>query len=719
MESDELFAHISEDGRTHLLRNHLFGTADRAAQFASEFGCGEWGRLAGLWHDLGKYSDDFQRYIRAVKKKGGDHSTAGALLAVQKFEKKGWPLAFVMAGHHAGLANYHDLKARLDARAELLKIISPVASGVPLDSEMPESPSFKAIKPDQLARSQEFWIRMLYSALVDADYLNTEEFMKPEKTANRLFGDSIAALKQRLTDCLGALGYDGRKVNEIRKQIQDVCIKNGVRQQGVFSLSAPTGSGKTLATMAFALNHADKHGLKRVIVVIPFTSIIEQNAKVYRDIFGSNNIIEHHSNLDPKKEDDRNKLACENWDAPIIITTSVQFFESLLANRSSRCRKLHNVTKSVVIFDEVQSLPIGHLIPIVDLLKELVRNYGVSILLSTATQPALGQRTSGSVSFPGFEHVTPLIQDSTKTFEILKRADIIWPQRFDQATSWEKLADEIIKHNRVLAIVHKREDARTLARLLPEDTCHLSALMCAAHRLKVIEEIRSRQESQRTRVVSTQLIEAGVDLDFPVVYRAFGGLDSIAQAAGRCNREGKLPEKGKVYIFVAPTKPPKGTPSKARDVAEVMLNANPLLDPLNPDIYEHYFRQLYFTQNLDAEGIQRDRAEFKFKTVAEKFSMIEDDGSEALVVPYGDGVRRLEDLRLNGSNRASLRALQPFTVNLYPKQIRALESAGALELVAETVKAILPSHYYLYSERFGLVLEGPMAADPVTLVSSN
>ena len=229
-------------------------------------------------------------------------------------------------------------------------------------------------------------------------------------------------------------------------------------------------------------------------------------------------------------------------------------------------------------------------------------------------------------------------------FDVLKRADVIWPEKFDRASSWVELADEIVEHERVLVVVHKREDARTLARLLPEKTYHLSALMCAAHRLKIILKIRNIEPSKPVRLVSTQLIEAGVDLDFPVVYRAFGGLDSIAQAAGRCNREGRLlPERGKVFIFIAPTNPPRGTPAKARDIAEAMLRVNPLLDPLNPEIYEYYFRQLYFTQNLDVEGIQRDRTEFKFKTVAENFSMIEDDGSEAIVVPYRDGIQRLEE----------------------------------------------------------------------------
>lgn len=744
--SKENYAHSLKEkpeSDWHKLKEHLTETAKKTRTFAENFDSGDWADLAGAWHDLGKYSEEFQNMIRSengqnahieAKTKRVIHSSGGALYARQKYgANKGLPLAFVIAGHHGGLSDKEVLKSRLDAQTALLD--KALAAEIPeeiLSVKNLAPPAFLINKrtPEDKSRSQEFWIRMLYSALVDADFLSTEEFYDQQdnglKVKTRSAGNDLSELKAEFDKYMTdkSLSCDDTEVNGIRADVLKSCRKKAMSPQGVFSLTAPTGSGKTLAAMAFALEHAIKHDLERIIVVIPFTSVIEQNAKVYREAFGrlgEDNLVEHHASIDPEKEDYRNRLACENWDARVIVTTSVQFFESLLANRSSRCRKLHSIPKSIVIFDEVQSLPIGHLIPILNLLKELTNNYKVSIVLSTATQPALGQRpTAMGMKFPGFEQITEIVPNPKKTFEILKRAEIVWPEKTDESCSWEDLAKKIQKHEKVLAIVHRRDDARTLTRLLPENTFHLSRLMCAAHRLQVLEEIRNALKEgsiEIVRVVSTQLVEAGVDLDFPVVYRAFGGMDAVAQAAGRCNREGILSEKGKVHIFVPPTRPPRGTPTAAYDVAETMLIAKPDIDPLSPDIFESYFRQLYLTKELDAQGIQRDRAAFKFKTVAENFNMIEDDGSEAVVVPFGDSDKRLDDLRKKGPGRERLRSLQPFVVNLYPNEIRLLEDAGAFDpTIKDTVKVILPTHAYLYDKVLGLVIEGLLAADPASLI---
>ena len=607
------YAHSLKDKteeKWHLLEDHLVKTAKKARSFTGNFDSGEWGDMVGKLHDQGKYPESFQKKLHA--KSGQDahvegkakrviHSTAGALYALQEYGPKGLPLAFVIAGHHAGLADKEDLKSRLDAQGDLLeKALACKIPGKILSAKTLEAPAFlnnQRIKNNKdkkrRKRSMEFWIRMLYSALVDADFLDTEEFYdkhdKGLKTNVRSAGNNLSELKtefDRYVDDLSA-GSDDTPVNRTRAEILKACREEALSLQGVFSLTAPTGSGKTLSAMAFALEHTLKHKLERIIIVIPFTSVIEQNAGEYRKAFGElgrDNLIEHHASLDPVKEDHRNRLACENWDARIIVTTSVQFFESLLANRSSRCRKLHNIPKSVIIFDEVQSLPIGHLIPILDLLKELVNNYKVSVVLSTATQPALAQRSTGiGTQFPGFEDITEIVPNPEKIFDVLKRTKIVWPEKTDEPCSWEALAKEVRQHKRVLVIVHRRDDARILTRLLPENTFHLSRLMCAAHRLAVLEEIRNALDDksiETVRVVSTQLVEAGVDLDFPVVYRAFGGMDAVAQAAGRCNREGNLlPEKGKVHIFVPPTRPPRGTPSTAYSVSETMLKAKPDIDP--------------------------------------------------------------------------------------------------------------------------------------------
>lgn len=736
LDNNDPIAHVSKNKRTHLLVDHLQEVGRLAGEFARDFQSSSWAEIAGRWHDLGKYSKEFQAMIQSasgldahIEAPGKvDHSTAGALLARDKYGKAGWPIAFCIAGHHAGLADMMSLNARLYEKNHFLK--KTLSESIPdfIIKESPlTSPSFlnnETLKDKkQISLRQEFWIRMLYSTLVDADFLDTERFHDEceggNRVANRGIGDSFPTLKEKLDSYMGKLiaKAENTPVNKARMRILEACVEKAHAHQGIFSLSAPTGVGKTLAAMAFAVNHVLHHKLKRVIVVIPYTSIIEQNANVYRHAFGKENIVEHHASIDPEREDFRNRLACENWDAPIIVTTSVQFLESLLANRSSHCRKLHNIIKSVVIFDEVQSLPIGHLTPILDLLKELTRSYHVSIVLSTATQPALGQRSTGiGGQFGGFEQVNEIVPDPLRTFAVLKRADIIWPKKIDEACSWENLAGEIERHERVLAIVHRREDARTLTKLLPEGTIHLSALMCAAHRLQELDKIRKALKGTGiVRVVSTQLVEAGVDVDFPIVFRAFGGLDAIAQAAGRCNREGKLPGRGIVHIFVPPTNPPRGTPRTAYEVTRSLLLSDPSLDPLRPDVYEHYFRQLYFTKELDASGIQSDRASFKFRTVAENFKMIEDDGSRPIVVPFGDAARRLSDLRNFGPNRERLRSIQPYIVNLYPQQIKALEQAGALEIIGNTVRALLPTHAYLYSDVFGLVLEGPLAAEPSSL----
>ena len=453
MNRHNAIAHVAKDGRCHDLYDHLTGTARRAEEAARHFDSASWTELAGLWHDLGKYSKAFQDMIRSasgidahIETQPGrvDHSTAGALLAMREFGKAGFPLAFVIAGHHAGLADKVDLEARLEAKHGFLD--KALAMGIPreiLAAAKPSLPSFLETSTGDdaqgRARSQEFWVRLLYSALVDADFLDTEKFHNisegNRRVQNRSIGDQLAQLKDKFDKYMTKKQEesDDTPVNRIRAQVLRACREKAVTPPGVFSLTAPTGAGKTLAAMGFALDHAICHGLRRVIVVIPYTSIIEQNAAQYREVFGDTNVVEHHANLDPEKEDHRNRLACENWDAPIVVTTSVQFMESLLANRSSRCRKLHNIVHSVVIFDEVQALPIGHLLPILDLLKELVKNYRVSIILSTATQPALGQRPSGLAGrFPGFERIEEIVPDPIRTFEILKRVDVAWPDRLDE-----------------------------------------------------------------------------------------------------------------------------------------------------------------------------------------------------------------------------------------------------------------------------------------------
>ena len=715
----------------HPLDEHLGQVAELAARFADAFASAEWGRLAGLWHDLGKFQDEFQKRLEG-ETGAVPHAAVGALHAHSVGRELGLPIAFVIAGHHSGLPNLsaHEphqptpLMQQLRQHRERYRGVHAAASTQLTRPEFPAWPDRFTGRDEMTRRSLEFWIRFVFSALVDADFLDTEEFFEKGKRTEATLGfDAIPALRERLDRGLGevAAKAEPTKVNTMRSEVLGACRAAASRPPGSFSLTVPTGGGKTLSAMAFALHHAERHGLRRVVAVIPYTSIIEQNAAVYRGILGDHNVIEHHSNLDPETETSRNKLASENWDAPIIVTTGVQFFESLFANRSSRCRKLHNLSRSVVLLDEAQMFPPGFLLAILDGLRELVTNFGCSIVLSTATQPALTRRDS----LPqGLEDVHEIIPDPARLFGELERVDIRWPSgdlggdSTGGPAEWSDLAKELAGHDQVLAIVHRRKDARDLANHLPaEGTYHLSALMCPRHRTEVLaraQEALARGET--CRLVSTQLVEAGVDIDFPVVYRAFGGLDSVAQAAGRCNREGRL-DRGQLIIFEAPTPPPRGTPKRGLETLTSMLEgrASPLRIT-DPAEFETYFRRLYFAEDLDVRGVQAEREQLSFANVAQKFEMIQDWASRPVVVPYGDAESRVAALRSEGPSRKTLRALQPYSVNIYSDEYEALMGSGALETIGEAVQVLTTPYADLYKERFGLVVEETPMADPGTMV---
>jgi len=731
----EFYAHSSErrpPPQWRLLATHLQAVSKLAAQFSAAFDSADWGRLAGLWHDLGKYRAEFQRRL-AGEPDRVDHAIVGALLAQAKDRHQaGLPLTFVIAGHHAGLANFRSsdvtpptpLVERLQTEPNLLQslvsIIPEMVAALPLPPLPARFTAHKVLsgrERDEQFRSLEFWIRFLLSSLVDADRLDAEAFDHPNLRATVTGGfASVAALRQRVDHHIDekTRRAEPTAVNRMRADVLEYCRQAAELAPGVFSLTVPTGGGKTLSAMSFALRHAERHGLRRVIAVIPYTSIIEQNAVVYRDALGVDNIIEHHSNLDPEKESKRNQMASENWDAPIIVTTGVQFFESLFSNRPSACRKLHNIARSVILLDEAQTLPSRFLNPILEGLQELVVNYGCTVVLSTATQPALARRESLPDGLP---NVREIVHDPAALGRSLRRVEISWPSLDEPPVAWLELAAELKNHPQVLAIVHRREDARELATLLPQEGLfHLSALMCPMHRSAVLAKVRLALKEGRTcRLVSTQLVEAGVDIDFPVVYRAWGGLDSIAQAAGRCNREGKL-DKGRVIVFRAPTNPPRGTAAKGLQSAESMLRQQGgTLSLDDPSVFEEFFRILYFSENLDAEGIQAERGQFNFANVCWKFKLIE-DGSHPIVVPYEGSDARVAAVCRDGPNRENLRALQPFLVNVYDNDFKKLEEHDAIETIAETVQVLAHPFKHLYSDMFGLLIVEPIQPDPKSLV---
>jgi CRISPR-associated endonuclease/helicase Cas3 len=727
------------------LEDHLRAVAELAARNCEAFDSSDWGYCAGLWHDLGKYQADFQERLLGSRI-AVEHSGVGAVLACRKNREIGLPLAFGIAGHHAGLANWaaYDpglptpLEERIRGNEPRLKALLASVPTWIQEHPLPSVPAFlrrsAGKRPsDGERRSGEFWTRLLFSALVDADRLNTESFYSPQRLELRRRSCQIATLRQRLDSYIDqkmrALSPDQRRerVNLARKTVLEACRTSASQSPGAFGLNVPTGGGKTLSAMSFALAHAERHGLRRVIVVIPYTSIIEQNAEVYRRALGAENVVEHQSNFDPKRQSatlgeehtTRLELACENWDAPVIVTTTVQFFESLFSNHPSRCRKLHNVAKSVVILDEVQTLPPAFLLAIVEALNELARHYGCTVVLSTATPPALAARARFKSGLSGIREIIPNVRELA---DQLKRVEYAWPGGKSTPMEWPALAVELAQHRQVLAVVHRRNDARSLAEELQKvarhgPVWHLSALMCPAHRSDILSQIRNALVRGHTcRVVSTQLVEAGVDLDFPVVYRALAGLDSIVQSAGRCNREGRI-EKGRVVLFWSITSPPSGTLRRALQVTDVLLRgAGGELDPTDPELIETYFRMLYLGETLDARGIQTLREGFNFASVGRDFKLIEDGFTESVVVPYGDAEARLQDLGVRGPSRQTLRRLQPFVVNIYPDSFERLSEAGALEEMAGGLFALSNPYKHLYDATFGLSVGDAPQAAPAALV---
>ncbi|AAM72368.1 MAG TPA: CRISPR-associated helicase Cas3' [Chlorobaculum sp.] len=636
-----------------------------------------------------------------------DHSAAGAILASNKSKDIGRILGYLIAGHHTGLPDWDkDAGTKGDPLSERLsnsEHLQHALKGNPpeniLDTPLPSS--LPCQTQNGGAELVHLWIRMLYSCLVDADFLDTERFMNPETSELRPNGVDLAMLKERFDQhmSLKESGASDTPVNRARKEILRECRQKGVSlEPGLFSLTVPTGGGKTLASMAFALEHALKHDKKRIIVVIPYTSIIEQTAAVYREVFGDDAVLEHHSNLDPSRETPASRLATENWDAPIIVTTNVQFFESLFAARSSACRKLHNIVNSVVVLDEAQMLPTDFLQPIVSVIKMLSAHFRTSVVLCTATQPVLsGKVGTGKDILKGFDdgRVRELMADPEKLFGIFQRVRVRMLGQADQRHEWAEIARRLCEPEQVLCIVNTRKDCRELHDLMPDGTVHLSALMCPEHRSTVIAELKSKLVAgEPVRVVSTQLLEAGVDIDFPTVYRSFSGLDSIAQAAGRCNREGKL-EHGDVVVFNPPNPSPSGRLRKAEQAAQELFRTVPeLAASLMPEAFRRYFMHYFSGLNgFDTKGIMdllasNDAARYfqiQFRTAARKFKLIDDTLQHGIIVRYRNGKANIDalidQLRFGGPNRKLMRQLQRYSVNVYDPDLKKLIENGLIEEV--------------------------------------
>lgn len=672
------------------LADHLRHVSELAANFARPLGLEEEARIAGLLHDLGKYAHRFQQRLSNPAIHGINHWAAGAV-------RSAGLIPYAVDGHHTGLPAFGELKDTLTRAKQTehwkeltgcTESLTDLLTRFAADGlSLPEPPP----KPQRDHFANALRTRLLFSCLVDADFLDTEQHFDPQMPAHRvvppLQAENALAL---LLAHLNAKPADG-PVNQLRQQLLADCLSAATKPPGLFTLTAPTGSGKTLASLAFALKHAATHNRRRVIVVIPYTSIIEQTARVYRDIFepvvGTDFVLEHHSAVAPRERDeDRKKdaeeerlrhvrLAAENWAAPLIVTTSVQFFESLFAHKPTDCRKLHNIAESVVIFDEVQTLPAKLVPSLLSAVRLLVRDYGVSALFMTATQPAF---ESAKAALPyGWEPVA-IETDKNALAETMRRTHIKLPGR-NETITWPDLAAKLSGHQQALCVVNTTKDARTLFRLLPADArFHLSARMCPAHRLEKLALIRNRlANGAPCRLVSTQLIEAGVDVDFPIAYRALGPLDSIIQTAGRCNREGRNPERQPVIVF----RPlDGGTPPGAYKIAAAktveFLARHPDAQLDQPDTYAKYFAELYALLGPQAakdDEVFKASAEFDFPKASDECRLV-DKSTRSVLVKWHDGEVLAEKLRrekhLTGNE---CRRAQRFSVNLYEGEfIKAL-----------------------------------------------
>jgi CRISPR-associated endonuclease/helicase Cas3 len=721
-----------------MLAAHLDKVAISASTFAEAFGAQLWGEVLGRCHDLGKLSNDFQDYLHSNGAKSVDagaesddphagrvdHATFGARFAAEKARSIfGQILAFCIAGHHVGLpdessSNDATQRSTLRYKLDASKYSIPDAPAPNLVLPKLTSP----LKPSAAGRDEcpfqlAFFARMLFSCLIDADWTRTEEFCDPEKAAIRHQLEagqgrpSLAALKDQLDASLLKMREDAKptEVNRQRSIVLQHCRDAAQQTPGFFSLNVPTGGGKTLSSLAFALAHAITHNLRRVVVAIPFTSIIEQTADVYRDALkplAESGLIEHHTNLQPMRNTRANQFGAENWDAPLIVTTNVQLFESLFAYRTTPCRKLHNLAHSVIVLDEAQTIPVDLLKPALAALRELVLNYGCSIVLCTATQPALERRNDFEL---GLANVRPIIPDAVPLFHALKRVEVRRLKKLPDSELAQRLAQE----KAALCIVNTRPHASRLYDQLaaisePKDCFHLSTWMCGAHRRTVLKMIRKRLKAQQPcRVVSTQLVEAGVDLDFPVVYRAEAGFDSIAQAAGRCNREGLLP-MGLTYVFEAEEEPPAGLLRAAAQAGKELSSRYP--DPLAPDAIEAYFRFLYWSQkhNWDKHHVMemmkvdwaRNRALLQFREVANAFRMILDDQLPILVPCYKKAVNLYDRLRLGKLPFVSQRELQPYLVSVRKQDLWKMQERGFVQEHESGVWLLL--NRSLYSGNKGL-----------------
>lgn len=722
---DGFLAHTNSDGDIQSISEHLEGTAKRAEKFADEFGCGKVGYLCGAFHDLGKYSAEFQERIRNPKHSARiDHSTAGAKEIIGRSAAY-TPAAMAIAGHHSGLLDsgsqrtatagggtfYGRMKTEIPAYGDweenqnLYQLLNGLES-----SGKSYFPAFCCESKFSMA----FFIRMVYSCLVDADYLDTEAFMKRGKV-NRGGYDSAEALLEQFRNYVKPWleqSKDTGIIYENRTRILRECMEKGRElPKGIYTLTVPTGGGKTTASMGFALEHIVARRMQRVIYVIPYTSVIDQNAEVFERILGVENVVEHHAGIMYDTEEGeyqenscKKALATENWDAPVIVTTAVQFFESLFGCKSSKCRKLHNLANSVIIFDEAQTLPIPYLEPCIAAISQLVKNYRSTVVLCTATQPALG---SYFQKYLPDENMQELCSDTEKLFRVFRRTAIQNLGGLTLAQLQERLQGE----EQILCIVNKRKTVQQIYESLSGEGCYcLTTLLCPHDRKKKFAEIKERLAGkQPCRVIATSLIEAGVNLDFPMVLRQEAGLDSLIQSAGRCNREGKRSkESSLVYSFRLQD---DNSPFQAQNIAamaETWRRYGQIDTPEAISFYFQFYRELLGRENLDRKGIMKawekgiEGSAYPFASVAERFKLIEKDMRQ-IYIPLDEAKELLEEVAAGVADRNTFRKLGKYVVNVYPEHFQALWDGGCLETMGENIFVLRDENQY--RENTGLQMD--------------
>ncbi|MDO9010530.1 MAG: CRISPR-associated helicase Cas3' [Gallionella sp.] len=707
------FAHsANRAAQWHSLAEHLECVSQRAKGFGSTQSWADEAGLAGLLHDLGKYGDRFQARLQG-KDQGLDHWSQGAWVALD--EHRAIAAALAIQGHHVGLQNWDSLRRmnpqsltqnhpfglalsdadhlRLKQRAE--------AEGLFF-----HAPEQTALSPQKMAQavSSMLDVRMLFSCLVDADFLDTEAHFEgdaqgkcPRPDGPKLdTSAALAALDTHMATLRGATGAQ-REVRQAREALWNAAELAGQMQPGLFTLTAPTGSGKTLAMLKFALEHAARHNLKRIVLAVPFLSVIEQTAREYRKVFKlfpDNFVLEHHSLAGLGVEAERcdaegasesqRRLLSENWDAPIVLTTNVQLLESLFSNRPSSCRKLHNLMESVILFDEAQSLPSGLAVPTLAALSHLSSTYHSSVVFATATQPAFDTLHT-AVTKHAVQGWQPdeAVPEHAEMFRALKRVEVSWPKNGEKR-GWAELAADLRSDSakQVLCVVNLKRHVLALLDELTgtEGLFHLSTNMCAEHRRDVLEKVRARLKAGETcRLISTQCVEAGVDIDFPLVYRALAPLEAIAQAAGRCNREGKLNEQGrlgKVVVFEPNDEKelrwcyPTHAYYQAAEVTRTMLTLHGDLNINDPALYRDYYRRLYDLNNPASQNKLLNEAitALDFPEVAKHYRLI-DQNTIQVLVPWAERRAEFDTLRSEaervGISAGWMRRAQSLAVSIY------------------------------------------------------